>query len=221
LLPKVAGGWLTVPVTAFCYGLPLTASVSLACGFARAANGHLPLSWRQLWAPAVLGVLLRSSLFLFALLIQGFLAVFLVRAWVDPSARMTAIAGGSFADPAFGAADTLLATQLSMLGVLILILQFLLAVFVVPLHLFRELPPAAGWRLSFLAVQLNSWLIPVLGLSGLALILLSWFPAFSLMAQIVALPLPAYSGALLYVAWMEVFQGGVEEEALARRETPA
>jgi hypothetical protein len=36
---------------------------------------------------------------------------------------------------------------------------------------------------------------------------------FSLIAQVLAFPLPAYFGALLYVAWLQVFQGGIDEVA--------
>lgn len=37
---------------------------------------------------------------------------------------------------------------------------------------------------------------------------------FSVPAQVLALPLPVYLGALLYVAWNDVFQGGAEEEGV-------
>ena len=82
----------------------------------------------------------------------------------------------------------------------------------IPLQLFRELPLSICWRRSALAMQLNFWLFPALGLTGLALLALPFFDLFSIPAQVLALPLPVYLGALLYVAWNDVFQGGIEEE---------
>jgi hypothetical protein len=211
------GGWFAVVSTVFCYGLPLTLAVNLACGFARAVKRQTPLPWRQLLIPAVFRVLLRSSLFLLALLLQGYLASYLVYKLVSPASIMANMEGTiAAADPFFGVTDTLLGTQLGMIGGLLLVLQFLFACFVTPLHLFREIPLHICWRLSFLAIQLNPWLLPALGLSGLLLILLCQLQALDVPAQVLALPLPAYLGALLYVAWMDVFQGGAEEETIQR-----
>jgi hypothetical protein len=219
-LPLLSDGFAVVS-TVLCYGLPLAFAISLACGFARAVNRQNPLPLRQLLIPTVFRVLLRSSLFLVALLLQAYLAGYLVRNLVSPESLM-ATAGGkaAVADPFFGVADTLLGTQLGMIGGLLLVLQLLFAGFVTPLHLFRELPLYTCWRLSFLAIQLNPWLLPALGLPGLVFILLCQFPIFSVLTQVLALPLPAYLGALLYVAWMDVFQGGVEEETLEQEAIP-
>lgn len=63
-------------------------------------------------------------------------------------------------------------------------------------------------------MQLNPWLFPVLGLTGLTLAALPFFNLFAIPAQVLALPLPVYLGALLYVAWNDVFQGGAEEEEI-------
>ncbi len=211
------GGWFAVISTVFCYGLPLTLTINLTCGFARAVNRQNPLPWRQLLIPAVFRVLLRSSLFLVALLLQGYLAAYLVHNLVSPASIRASVEGKTAAaDPFFGVADTLLGTQLGMSGGLLLVLQFLFACFVTPLHLFREMPLYVCWRLSFLAIRLNPWLLPALGLSGLVLILLGQLQAFGVLAQVLALPLPAYLGALLYVAWMDMFQGGTEEETVQR-----
>jgi len=53
-----------------------------------------------------------------------------------------------------------------------------------------------------------------LGLAGLMLVVLPFFGFFSILAQVLALPLPVYLGALLYVAWNDVFQGGLENEEI-------
>ncbi|MBL8250827.1 MAG: hypothetical protein JNK31_04065, partial [Candidatus Competibacter sp.] len=42
------GGWLTLTATVLCYGLPLSLTVSLACGLARAINRKRPLASNQL-----------------------------------------------------------------------------------------------------------------------------------------------------------------------------
>lgn len=207
------GGWLAVISTVICYGLPLTLAVNLACGFARAVYRQTPQPLRQLGIPTTVKVLLKSALFLFALLLQGYLAVYVVHNLVNPASIMATMDGDTaFSDPSFGVAGTILGTQLMMIGSLLLVLQFLFASFVTPLHLFQELNFYECWRRSFLAIQLNPWLIPALGIPGLVIILLSYFDAFSILAQVLALPLPAYLGALLYVAWVEIFQGGIEEE---------
>lgn len=204
--------WLTVIATVVCYGLPMNLTISLACGFARAANREQPPSLKQLLIPGILGVLFRSSLFLLALLLQGYLAMYLIQDLLKPTAMLAAMEGETLSPGfSFAVTDTLLGTQLNMLGGLLLILQILFACFVTPLYLFRELPLFVCWRLSFLAIQLNPWLWPALGLPGLLLILMASFETFAIPAQILALPLPAYFGALLFVAWLEIFQGGVDE----------
>lgn len=216
------GDWFAVFSTVLCYGLPLTVAINLACGFARAANRRTVSPLRQLSIPAVIRVLLRSALFLVALLLQGYLAVYLLHNLVSPAAILVVATGKTpAADPFFGVTDTVLGTQLGMIGALLLVLQFLFACFVTPLHLFREMPLYACWRLSFLAIQLNPWLLPALGLPGLAFILICQLPALTVLAQILALPLPAYLGALLYVAWMDLFQGGAEEEEMVEQNAMA
>ena len=122
---------------------------------------------------------------------------------------------GSLPDPNFGVADSILATELGMAGALLLVFQFLFASFVMPQHLFRERPLWIAWRQSFLAMQLNPWLGPVLGLVGLLLLVIFSVSALGPLAQVLALPLPAYLGALMYVAWREVFEGGGEEPSPA------
>ena len=207
------GDWFAVISTVLCYGVPLTLTITLACGFARAVNRQTTAPLRQLLIPAVIRILLRSAGFLVALLLQGYLALYLVHNLVSPAAILIVAEGKTpVADPFFGVANTVLGTQLGMIGALLLVLQFLFACFVTPLHLFREMPLYACWRLSFIAVQLNPWLLPALGLPGLVLILICQLPALTVLAQILALPLPAYFGVLLYIAWMDIFQGGAEEE---------
>ncbi len=214
----LAGGWFAALATVLCYGLPLTVAITLACGLARSINRQRPLWVRQLLVPSVIDVLLRSALFLTTLLVQGYLAVYLIHQLLDPATMVARLQGKVIvADPFFGVADTLLATQLSVTGALLLSVQFLFACFVAPLQLFRELPLPTCWRLSFMAVQINPWLLPTLGLPGVAFLVLSRFEMFSVVAQVLALPLPPYLGALLYIAWLEVFQGGVEEEILAAK----
>ena len=211
----LAGGWVTLIVTVFCYGLPLSLTVTLACGLARAANRkRLPAS-RQLFNWTALKALARTSLFLFALLLQGYLVVYWVQDQLLPTDIAT-IAGGAPPPPSatFGVAGTVLGTQLSVLGSVLLVLQVLLAWFAIPLQLFRELPLSVCWRRSVLAMQINPWLFPFLGLIGLALLALPFLDLFSVPAQVLALPLPVYLGALLYVAWNDVFQGGAEEEGV-------
>jgi hypothetical protein len=209
------GGWVTLIATVFCYGLPLSLTVTLACGIARAANRQRTPAFKQLLNRTALKALARTSVFLFGLLLQGYLLMYWVQDQLLP-VDLAAI-GDSAPIPipaTFGVADTLLGTQLSVLGSVLLVLQALLAVFIVPLQLFRELPLSACWRRSVLAMQLNPWLFPVIGLSGLALLALPFFDLFSIPAQVLALPLPVYVGILLYTAWNDVFQGGAEEEEI-------
>jgi hypothetical protein len=215
------GGWLALLSTVICYGLPPMFTISLACGFARVVNQERTPRWSQVLNPTVGRVLTHASLFLFVLLLQGYLVAYLVRGLVAPQA-LSAFPETVFspADPAFGVADSLLATQLGMLGGLLLVFQFLGACFVLPLHLFREMPLQASWRYSFLAVQLNPWLLPVLGLAGVALLVLSFSKTLAVVAQMLALPLPVLLGVVLYLAWLDLFQGG-EEQPAPHREAPA
>ncbi|MCP5420710.1 MAG: hypothetical protein H6970_14545 [Gammaproteobacteria bacterium] len=214
-------GWLAVVSNLICYGLPLTCTVSLACGFARVVNQERLPRWSQVLNPTAGRVLTNASLFLFALLLQGYLVAYLLRGLVAPQV-LSAFSDAIFspADPSFGMAESLLATQLGLLGGLLVVFQFLGACFVLPLHLFRELPLQVSWRQSFLAVQLNPWLLPVLGLAGVALLLLSFSKTLSVVAQILALPLPVLLGVVLYLAWLDLFQGG-EESAMPDSEAPA
>lgn len=208
----LAGGWVTLVATVFCYGLPLSLTVTLACGLARAANRKREPASHLLFNRTALKALIGTSLFLFLLLLQGYLLAY----WVQDQLLPADIGGGGSPPPSatFGVAGTILGTQLSVLGSVLLILQILLAAFAIPLRLFRELPLSVCWRRSALAMQLNPWLFPVLGLMGLALLALPFFQLFSVPAQVLALPLPVYLGALLYVAWNDVFQGGAEEEEI-------
>lgn len=209
------GGWVTLLATLFCYGLPLSLTITLACGLARATNRKKLPSARQLFNGTALKALVRTALFLFMLLLQGYLLAYWVQDQLLP-ADLAIVANDSPPLPpaTFGVAHTVLGTQLSVLGSALLILQVLLAWFAIPLQLFRELPLSVCWRRSVLAMQLNPWLLPILGLAGLALLALPFFELFSIPAQVLALPLPVYLGALLYVAWNDVFQGGAEEEEI-------
>ena len=218
----LTGGWLAVLTTMVCYGLPLSIAVCLACGFARAVSRQRPAPLQQLLIPTVLKVLLRTALLLFILLAQGYVAIYLIQHLVNPAALIANMEGNTGPTNYFlGVTDTILGTQLNMIGCLLLVLQLLFAGFAVPVQLFQELPIYTCWRLSFRAIQLNPWVGPAMGLPGLLLILLSYFDAFSVLAQILALPLPPYLGALLYVAWRDVFQGGMEDEMEAQEEEVA
>ncbi len=76
-----------------------------------------------------------------------------------------------------------------------------------------------GWIAGIVvAAGLTPWLIPALGLPGLVMILLTYVPVLSIPLQILALPLPTFIGALLYVAWSDIFQGGLEEEVLSHHD---
>jgi hypothetical protein len=211
----LAGGWSTLLVTVLCYGLPLSLTVTLACALGRAANRKRAPAARQLFNWTAIKAIGKASLFLFVLLLQGYLVVYWVQAQMLPG-DLDTVAGSAPSAPAapFGVASTLMGTQLSVLGSVVLVLQVLLAMFVIPLQLFRELPLSVCWRRSVLAMQLNPWLFPVLGAIGLALLALPFFTVFSIPAQVLALPLPVYWGILLYVAWNDVFQGGEEEEEI-------
>ena len=209
-----ASGWAALLATLFCYGLPLSLTVTLACGLARAANRKKLPAARQLFNRTALKALVKTGLFLFVLLVQGYLLAYWVQDQLLP-ADLAAVARGSPPPPVnFGVASTVLGTQLSVLGSVLLVLQVLLAWFAIPLHLFRELPLSVCWRRSVLAMQLNPWLLPTVGLAGLALLTLPFLELFAIPAQVLALPLPVYLGVLLYVAWNDVFQGGAEEEEI-------
>lgn len=208
------GGWAELLATVFCYGLPLSLTVTLACGLARAANRKKLPAARQLFNGAALKALARTTLFLFVLLLQGYLLAYWVQGHLLPADLVAAAHGSPLPPVTFGVANTVLGTQLSVLGSALLVLQVLLAWFAVPLQLFRELPISVCWRRSILAMQLNPWLLPTLGLVGLTLLVLPFFDLLAIPAQLLALPLPVYVGALLYVAWNDVFQGGAEEEEI-------
>ena len=206
-----SSGWPAAVITAVCYGLPLTAAISVATGVARSVSRGNPPLLAQLWTASVLQVLAKPVLFMFALLSQGYLAIHLLRPLLSPATLMASL-GKPHSSPSFVMVDTILGMQLAMTGGLLLILQLLFACFVTPLYLFQGTSLYNGWQLSFLAMQINPWLGLGLGLFGLLLIALSYCNALSAAAQLLALPLPAYLGALLYVAWLELFQGGVEEQ---------
>ncbi|MEE4377801.1 MAG: hypothetical protein V2J55_09870 [Candidatus Competibacteraceae bacterium] len=214
-------GWLPLLANVICYGLPLVFTLSLACGFARAVNQERTPSWSQLLNPTVFRVLLRSSLLLFVLLLQGYLVAYWVKDLLSPAALLEASGTVFHSDPTFGVTSSILGTQLTMLGGLLLVFQFLGVCFVPPLLLFREMPLYEAWRHSFLAVQLNPWLLPVLGLLGLVLLLLPFVKTLSVPVQILALPLPVYLGALLYIAWLDLFQGGSEESVSFSKQATA
>lgn len=205
-------GWLPVAKSVFCYGLPLTIVVTLSTALARSVNRHVVPQRGQLFARGVLKVLAKASLFLLALLVQGYIAAYLVSDVMGPMALLTTteeqprVAGFSF-----GVTNSILATQLGMLGGLMLVMTLLFVFFVLPLYLFCETPIYPCWRLSSLAMQLNPWLWPALSLIGVTLVLFSSFDIFAVPAQLLALPLPPYLGAVLYIAWLEVFRGGIEE----------
>lgn len=204
--------WLNVFATVACYGLPLSLTVALACALARAASRKRLPAISQLLHRTALKTLLRTALWVFLLLAQGYLLAYWgLGRWLAAVAAAGSEAV-SAAPMAFGVADTVLGTQLSVLGGVLLVLQIPLACFVIPLHLFRELPLLVCWRRSALALQLNPWLLPVLGLAGLTLVILPFFEPFSVISQILALPLPAYLGAVLYIAWNDLFQGGTEAQ---------
>lgn len=207
LLP-VSGPWMALLATTVCYGLPLGLGVALACGMARAADDRRPMPLRRFAEPDTLRLLFRAALFLFAMLLQGFITLYLLDELTRPVGSLSNIGpgqspgGGGF----FGVHDTLLGTQFSMCGGLLLVTQVVFAIFVTPLQLFRELTVAEAWRLSFRAMQLNPWLPPTLGLPGLMMILVASADAFKVVVQVAALPLPPLLGALIYVAWKDVFE---------------
>ena len=210
-LGSPSSGWFSVVTAATCYGLPLSIVVPLACALARAVNRELVPTTRQLLSVSAGRVLGRTALFVFALLFQayyftGYLLQDIIRPVIFASSLGTA--GGS---ASFGMFDSVLGAQLGALGALLLVFQLLFCTFVIPLHLFSERPFYYCWRLSFLAMQLNPWLWPPLGLGGLLLILLPMVPVLKSIAQVLALPLPVYIGSLLYIAWLEIFRGGEEE----------
>ncbi len=209
-LGPLASGWFSVVAAAACYGLPVSIVVPLACALARAVNRERVPSTRQLLSFSALRVLGRTGLFIFALLLQAYLTAYLLKDIIRPATFASGVAPVSGA-ASFGMFDSVLGAQLGTLGGLLLVFQLLFCTFVIPLHLFSERPFYYCWRLSFLAMQLNPWLWPPLGLAGLLLILLPSVPLLDSVAQVLALPLPVYVGALLYIAWLEIFRGGEEE----------
>ena len=76
-----------------------------------------------------------------------------------------------------------------------------------------------AWAGSEHRVSARQWAGLALGLAGLVLVALPFFGFFFIPAQVLALPLPVYLGALLYVAWNDVFQGGVENEEIVELTT--
>jgi hypothetical protein len=203
----VSGPWMALLATAVCYGIPLGLGVALACAMARAADQGRALPLRRFIEPATRRLLFRVALLLFALLLQGFVALYLLNEATRPVGSIARI--GTDQDlpgQVFGVQDTLLATQFGMCGGLLLVTQVVFAVFVTPLQLFRELPLAEAWRLSFRAVQLNPWIPPTLGLPGLMMILVAPTETYAVLVQVLALPLPPLLGALFYVAWKDVFE---------------
>ena len=207
-----SGGWATWLATVVCYGLPLCLTVTLACAVARAARRKQLPALRQLLNRAALRVVLRTTLFLFLLLAQGYgLAYWAWGRWLATVAAASSQAVDT-APVVFGVASTVLGTQLSVLGGLVLVVQVLMAWLVIPLQLFREWSWLVCWRRSALAFQLNPWLLPVLGLIGLTLLALPFFAPFTVLSQVLALPLPVYWGVILYIAWDDLFQGGLEQQ---------
>ncbi len=216
------GHWLALLGTVTCYGLPLTVSTTLACALARAVDHDRAPRVADLLRKDVLRLLLRSALFLFALLLQAFIALALILALVQaPSGGRSAASIWSGPDPGFGLSGTILGTELGMGGGLLLVMQLLVAFFVVPLHLFREIPLYVAWRVSFHALQKNPWLGPGVGLIGVALMILSQVEVLAYLVQVLALPFPAVCGCLIYVGWREVFDKRGDEQAAERYQAVA
>ena len=86
----LAGGWVTLIATVFCYGLPLSLTVTLACGLARAANRKREPASHLLFNRTALKALASTSLFLFLLLLQGYLLAY----WVQDQLLPADIGGG-------------------------------------------------------------------------------------------------------------------------------
>lgn len=213
---------LGVLATVFCYGVPSTFAVTLACAIARASDQQAPITTISLFERASVKLMLRPAAFLFALLLQGFFAAYLLRHLWQP-AMLASTAAQAEPAPTFGVADTILATQLAMQGVLLLVMQLVCVFTVTPLHLFRELPIYQAWRISFSATQLNPWLIPAMSLTGVALLILGYLEPLSVVAQLVALPMPAFLGALMYVAWQGLYgqRDQAQENSIVRRDRAA
>ncbi len=213
--------WAGVLATALCYAPPLAVAVTLGCAVARAAGRERPPPLGQLLTPAALRVQARATLFLVAVLLQGLIAAWLLEDLISPAALMNSLqaadgqGGGSYH---YTLADTVLGSQLVLCGGLLLLLYLLFAAFIVPLQLFQEVPLAPGWRLSFKAMQLNPWLGPSAGLPGIVLILLGSTETLSVLAQVVALPLPVLLGTLMYLAWRDIFQAGDSKETMEAEE---
>jgi hypothetical protein len=208
---SLLSSWFSIVSLAICYGVPVSIVVPLACALARSVNRERVPSTRQLLSTSAFRVLGRTALFIFTLLLQAYLTAYLLEDIIRPVRTFASSLDAGSGTASFARFDSVLSAQLGALGALLLVFQLLLCTFVVPLHLFSERPFYYCWRLSFLAMQLNPWLWPPLGLGGLLLILLPMVPLLGSVAQILALPLPVYIGALLYIGWLEVFQGGEEE----------
>lgn len=212
----IVGPWLGLTATAVCYGLPCSLSVVVSCALARAVDLERPIRLRILLQPASARLILRLSLFLCVLLLQGLLLLYLVLEYWHPSA-VDPLGRGELG-PRFGVADTILATQFGMLGGMLLALQVVFALFLGPLYLFREMPLYAAWRLSSVALQRNPWLPFALGFPGVLAMLAAGHSAFAVPAQVLALPFPAVLGCYLYVAWRGVFDSGQQDERSTERQ---
>ncbi len=213
----LSGGLAKLLSTVFCYGLPLSLTLTLACGLARATNCKRGKLSNQLLNRTATKALLRTSLFLFLLILQGYLLVYCIQDILNVNISASSSSGLALPKSLWNNLSvnvTILETQLSILGSILLICSILLAMFVIPLKLFQELPLSTCWQRSALAMHLNPWLSPMLFLTGFSLFILPFLKIFSICSQLLSLPLPVYLGVLLYVAWNDVFQGDcyIEEE---------
>ena len=210
----IPGPWVSLVSAGICYGIPLCLGVTLACAVARAVDREMEVGLARVLNPGALALMGKAGMFLFALLIQGYIALYIIEELAKPTASAaTEFAGIGDSGPFFGISDTILATQFGMTGGLLLITQVLFAFFAVPIFLFREVPLYDAWRLSFRAIQINPWIPILLGFPALIIMLVSSADAFSIPAQILALPLPPLLGALLFIAWRDVFEGDPDARA--------
>lgn len=209
------GPWIGLLATGLCYGVPLGLGVALACASARAADRETDRPWSRLANRSSLRLVWHGGLFLFALLLQGYLTLFIIDSLLAPAEEMAGLSAPVAPDSGiFGVADTILATQLGMAGGMFLVTQILFSLFAVPLHMFREVPLYVGWQLSFRAIYLSPWIPLAFGLPALLLMILSTSESLAVVAQVLALPMPVLIGVLLYIAWREVFAGRDEAETL-------
>ncbi len=207
----IPGPWVALLSAGICYGIPLCLGVAFACAMARAVDREMELKLTRMLSPASVNLMGKAGMYMFALLIQGYLALYIVEDLATPSASVAGeTSGRDSSGPLFGIANTILATQFGMAGGLLLITQVLFAFFTVPIFLFREVPLYDAWRLSFRAIQINPWIPLLLGLPGLVVMLASTADALSVPAQLLALPLPPLLGALLFVAWRDVFESDAD-----------